>query len=524
MFKKINTFIKSKYFYHLLIIGLLFIYILLAFKNPFADNSLISNLEPTPDTLLYSFPAWNWVRGNGWNLAVAEKEVRISVPNTYGYYLAPFMWVFGDIRAFYIANMLLTVGASILFMLAVRNFLGRDKWYLVAYSGFLLVTNFHFFNQPQLAMAENANYFLVCAFLYFMSISFRWKQLWLIVPFLILTLKLKNTNMLLMGAFSVSFIVKVIYEKVGFSNIKKWGGWVIVFALITLLLSWKRVTALNLRSFGLQYLEDNFKFYYSCLIGRECRNLWYWQKLVSWDMVAIFAVGVASFLRTVNKKRMQIVELLIPIVFFTLGMSLFVDTEGRHVEILVPIMMVVGAMGVDFLIRRFRYPLVVVMVLLVINLLATSYVAQGFEPKALSLKKQVGLNLRHREDPWNYMCVRMIQDYMKDKEDTYFGSFLSIYLFDAYGSEFEVLPLSNDQDFMNGRGLRDYFPPPLKDIYDRMLNEGKEIYVSDNYASNGRDAWRHQWDVIMADKKLEKVYQSPLDNCNIYRMTLNDEE
>ena len=60
------------------------IYLALAYKNPFKENNLISNLEPYPDTILYSFPAWNWVRGNDWNLGVKEKIVDITVPNTYG--------------------------------------------------------------------------------------------------------------------------------------------------------------------------------------------------------------------------------------------------------------------------------------------------------------------------------------------------------------------------------------------------------------------------------------------------------
>ena len=82
------------------------IYLALAYKNPFNENSLIANLEPYPDTILYSFPAWNWVRGNGWNLGVKEKIVDITVPNTYGILLVPLMWIFKDIRSFYFTNLI----------------------------------------------------------------------------------------------------------------------------------------------------------------------------------------------------------------------------------------------------------------------------------------------------------------------------------------------------------------------------------------------------------------------------------
>ena len=107
---------------------------------------------------------------------------------------------------------------------------------------------------------------------------------------------------------------------------------------------------------------------------------------------------------------------------------------------------------------------------------------------------------------------------MKDKKDATFGSFLPIFLFDAYGVETNYLPLSSNQDFMNGRGLKNYFPVPLKNIYQEKLDEGKEVYLSDYYASNGRDAWRKEWEEVVSIGKLEKVWQSPLDNCNIYKL------
>ena len=42
----------------------------------------------------------------------------------------------------------------------------------------------------------------------------------------------------------------------------------------------------------------------------------------------------------------------------------------------------------------------------------------------------------------------MVNDFMKDKNEAYFGSFLPIYFFDAYGVKLNYLPLSAYQDFM----------------------------------------------------------------------------
>jgi len=516
---KIKVFL-DRFGWYFCIFFCVIIYLFLAYKNPFADNSLVSNLEPYPDTLLYSFPAWNWVRGNGWNLGVAEKIVRISIPNTYGYFLVPFLKIFGDIRAFYIANIVLGLGSIVFFGLALKNLLKKPKWYIVGYFGFLLVTNFYFFNQPQLVMAENVNYFLVSVFLFLLSLKFKWIQLVPMGILVIVTLCLKNTNLVLGGALAISFLIKIFWEKLRFLNIKKVLVIGSILGLVIAVFYLPKILVLSRSAFNIKYFAKNFGFYFSCLSGNTCRNLWYWQRMVSWDVIAIFLLGSISMLFDKNK-RLLFLELILPLVLLVLAMSFFVDTEGRHIEVLLPIILMVGAIGFDKLLVKVEKPLMVVFVFLMANMFLTSYQNNIWEMKIISLKKQVGLNFRHREDPWNYLCLRMIQKFMVDKNQAYFGSFLPIYFFDAYNVKLNYLPLASNQDFMYGRGLEKYFPLPLKNIYKEKLKEGKEIYLSDYYVSNSSDDWRRQWNEIVADKKLEKVYQSPLDNCNIYKLLEN---
>jgi len=494
------------------------VYLCLAFKNPFSDNSLIANLEPYPDTLLYSFPAWNWVRGNGWNLGVSEKIIDITVPNIYGYFLVPFFKIFGDIRSFYFTNIIFGLGTIIFFELALKNILSKKKWYIVGFFGFLLATNFYFFNQPQLVMAENVNYFLISVFLYLLSLKFKWTELIPMGILITITLLLKNTNLVLGGSFMLAFFIKIFWEKFHFANIKKMLMVGVVFGLLMAIFYLPKFFSLNNSEFSLNNLTNNFGFYFSCLSGGECRNLWYWQRLISWDIVVMFLLGVITMFFDKNKKWL-LLELISPLILLVLAMSFFKYTEGRHVEILLPIMLVIGAVAVDKLLNKFKWPAVFICFFLLINVFLTSYQFDNQEKKIVSLKKQVGLNFRHREDPWNYLCLKMVQDFMVDKKEAYFGSFLPMYFFDAYNVKLNYLPLADDQDYMS-RGLIKYFPVPLENLYSKKLNEGKEIYLSDYYASNGREAWRDQWNQIVANKKLEKVYQSPLDNCNIYKLSL----
>ena len=514
---KIKLFVE-KFGFYFCILFCVIIYLFLAYKNPFKDNNLIPNLEPYPDTLLYSFPAWNWVRGNGWNLGVGEKIVEINVPNTYGYFLVPFMKIFGDIRAFYITNIFLGLGTIVFFGLALKNILKKNKFLIIGYFEILLVTSFYFFNQPQLVMTENVNYFLIAIFLYLVSRKFKWKQLVPMVILLLITFCLKKTNLVLGGSFLIAFLIKIFWEKLRSLNIKKILIFLSIFGLAMIVFYLPKILNLGSSSFNIKYFVKNFEFYFSCLSGNTCRNLWYWQRMVSWDVIIMFLLGVILVFRDRNQ-RYLLLALITPLVLLVLAMSVFIDTEGRHVEVLLPIMLIVGAFALDKLLIKSKKPLVFVGILLLVNMFLTSYQPKDWEMKIISLKKQVGLNFRHREDPWNYMCLKMVQSFMTDKKQAYFGSFLPIYFFDAYNSKLNYLPLASDQDYMS-RGLMKYFPLPLKNIYDEKLKEGKEIYLSDYYASNGREAWRVQWEVIVAGKGLEKVYQSPLDNCNIYKLSL----
>ena len=130
-----------------ILLFLISIYLVLAYKNPFSVNSLIPNLEPYPDTLLYTLPAWNWAIGNGFVMSAENIIVNHTISMTYSYYLAPFMKLFNDVRGFYYANILSGVLTIIFFTSWLKNIFISSKYknWLILFLGFLLVTNFYFF-------------------------------------------------------------------------------------------------------------------------------------------------------------------------------------------------------------------------------------------------------------------------------------------------------------------------------------------------------------------------------------------
>jgi len=127
----------------------------LAYKNPFKDNSLISNLEPPPDVFYYSVPAWNFVHGHGFKLMAFDKEISQLTTPLYGVYLAPFFALFNDVRSYYFANMFLCFISIFLFFKLAETLFGKEKWFLIFGLGMVFVTNFYFYNLPTLLMAEN---------------------------------------------------------------------------------------------------------------------------------------------------------------------------------------------------------------------------------------------------------------------------------------------------------------------------------------------------------------------------------
>ena len=92
------------------------VYLALAYKNPFKENNLISNLEPSPDVFYYSVPAWNFIQGYGFKMMAFGKEISQLTTPFYGIYLLPFFVIFKDVRSYYFANLLLGFLSIVLFL------------------------------------------------------------------------------------------------------------------------------------------------------------------------------------------------------------------------------------------------------------------------------------------------------------------------------------------------------------------------------------------------------------------------
>src|SRR3989344_2097473 len=154
---------------NIVIVLLIVIFVALSFKKVYTSDTLIPNLEPYPDSLYYSVPAWNFVHDNGFSMKTQNIVIKQQTPPLYGMYLIPFFALFKNVRSFYYANMILLIGIIIFFGLIVDKIFSGNKIYkgfLILFLGFFLVTNFYFYSIPQLLMAEPITLFLVTLGIY----------------------------------------------------------------------------------------------------------------------------------------------------------------------------------------------------------------------------------------------------------------------------------------------------------------------------------------------------------------------
>ncbi len=525
---KLINFVQSKLFFRLGIALVILIFLLLSLKNPFSDRSVISNLEPYPDTLLYSLPVWNWLNGDGLVIRSFGLEIKNVIPLTYGFMLMPFMWLFKDIRAFYFGNELMMLASVLLVIFTIKR-IGKDfKWVNVVslFCGFLLATNFYIYTQPQLMMAENVNILMISLFFYLLCFKIDYKTGTIFGIILMLTGSIKTTNIPIAGMMLGWWLMKLIIENIWpKKQLRKYV--VVVFLMGLSLLSWyilPRFPGLNGESFNWKYLGPNFDFYLKVITGGDNRYLWYYQPLFTRDIFVLATMGIIyGFFK--KRYRMFTFSGLSIILIFMLAMSLFRDTEGRYMAIFLPIIMVLAAFGMEMILVKVRNDFIA---MLLIGLLLTINMIQTFPEqdkkllKIISIKRQIVMNIKYREDPWNYIALEYMNNYFNNigaGDDVYLGTLLPPFYVDLFSNKrYQYLPITKRQEFPD-LWYKVYNQGDMERYYETLLTSGKRIYVTDYYI-NANQKWKEDYITLLSKFETNLVWQSPLDNANIYELRL----
>lgn len=503
------------------------VYLSLAYKNPFKTNNLISNLEPSPDVYYYSVPAWNWVHGKGFKMEAFGIEIKKVVPPFYGIVLAPFFKIWGDVRCYYYANVLLGILSIYLFLKLVEVFLEKRKLFLEFVLGLVLVTNFYFYNLPTLLMAEN-----ILIPLTLMAVILMFKPLKLptfigslIVMGLLAFTKISSFPVLLI--FGLVLLVKVIKSKFWKRLSKKQLillGILLVFIFIT---AFVKVALPNIKnipaasgSFSIKFISKTLPVYLKEFVGINGSYLWFANQQIEQWLGIFCLVGMVVGL-ILKKYRQRVLILLALILAVTVFHSMMSYPEGRYISTVIPLFMLGAGVILDKLNKN-----IYLILFLGVYFLIRGTVNGFYERKATSLKRQILNNrLEENEIPWSYIAVQNFNGYFKDKTDVYLGTVTNPFYINYFGSgNYKFIPLSPRQEFSGvGKGFIDeYFKntDSLVGVYRGLLNAGKEVYITNYYLTYYHGGLDGDYKSLENNFKFSQVFDGCLGECKIYKLDL----
>ena len=533
-YKFINKYIK--YIHNIVLLALIVIFVFLSFKKVNSSDTLIPNLEPYPDSLYYSIPAWNLVQGNGFVMKTQNTIIKQQTPPLYGLYLTPFFALFNDPRSFYYANMILLIGVIILFISIVNQVFSGDKIYKGLLSfvlGFFLVTNFYFYTIPQLLMAESITIFLVTlgVFLYVSKPSNIKTFLSGQVAFLLIMVKLSNIPYA--AVLSILLFLKFFSQKQSNKN-KDFKLFLISSGVGILYLSSYILTSglltghknLGGTDFSLIHFNKGIIIYLKTLIGNQgIKYLWFTEKYVLSIVVILSISGliIGLFRSKYRKITLALLSLIMITVVF---MSMFVTQDLRYIIAILPAYIIfIGCLIEEVLIKTNRITTIVFMlIIIIISLFLKSQNNQ--EMAIITFKKQVGLNLRHREVPWNYEAIKVFNQLTKnsDPKTTYIGTLLPPPYVDMFANhKYQTLPISSWQEF--------YWLEPnlLKKIiggnditarYKKLVKDNNTVYITNYYENSVPSQWPKQFNELTSNFIINKVVDGCLSACNIYQLKI----
>ena len=530
---------------------LIILFLLLLFKDPFSERTLIPNFEPYPDTFNYIDPALNLTKGKSFNLN-REGRIRVqAVPPLYSFSLMPLFLLKSDPRMAYYANVILSLVSLLFFWLILRRIFANK--FIIFFLLILYVTNYFIYWVPSLIMAENLTLtlFLISVFL-LLSKPVIVNQI-LLAALAIGLYATKYANISLTFTIIFFSLGKIILEKIVLKQKIKLMSFLLaaVFLFFAVLAAFEGITKGNniftqvlehLSSiersvpknntpsetisasswFGIQYVKQNLPLYINSLLGAPNRFLWDHTPLVP-KFIAI--VGIMGIIGSIFSKKYRFLSqvLLFSLSATVMFMSTFYSFDARYLYIAIPTLLIgfgLFLMGFENKILKKK-----IFFIFLIFVFICIYLISNFT----RIKSQISLNLRYAETPWNYIAVLKMNEYfsadkIKSEKKPVLISALPPFLIDYYSNgNYTLLPLSYEQEFRGIKkivwGPNDYSDLPK--LYRKYLNEGYEVYIS--RAGLGNESYTNRdFNTIIEEFDTKLVLRGCYDQCNIYRVKLKE--
>lgn len=504
-----RSYVRGALYTLVIIIGLL-----LALKNPYDTQSLIPNLEPYPDTLYYSYPAMSFVREGKWSMQTETVSPRIVTPPGYSLLLVPIFALRHSVLDFFWLHIALFILAALLMIYILR--LLYPKHLLIQLCVlFIFVTNFYIFTLPSLLMAELVTVVAVLGATALVITSRKVRSGMLMCSSLLLPC-IKVSNSVLGIAFAIWHIIRQP------SLFRKYLA-VSVVGILAVYMSGFLTEHKNLQpgsSMSFSYMAENGIFYMKTLLGSGTRYLWYQEKLISPLISILGLLGLMIGLRsTSNTVRFFVRGSIGIIIAHTLFMSAFVTSDARYVSSLLPLIILSAGIPFTYISGSIKNVALIacVGVYLFIPLFSQSAVP---EMHALTLKKQIGLNFLHPEQPWNYIALKEIDQHIQRKPYTksFIGTFLPPHYVGLISDTLITVPLTRDQEFYSPQSALPGSAKTISDMFEYLLSQGN-VYITNAYSSNLPSVWQPAFQKLLTEFEHEIVWEGCYSSCTLYKLT-----
>lgn len=540
--------IKKDRILRILGLGIVLLFALLIFKDPFSQRTLIPNFEPYPDAIYYISPALNLIKGQGFNVNREGRVFNANAPPLYSISFIPMFILKADPRMAYYSNVVLAIISLSFFWLILKKILTNK---LVIYSLLILyITNYFIYFVPSIIMAENLILALFLAGLFFLLSEVTAGSSIIIALLSVGIYATKFSSITLSISMILLFLGKIFLSKLVVKRkIKQILSFFLSVALCSAALGiFLAVTSnydivshilsnLSLIGnsvpkglatkettspatwFAIQYVSHNLPSYVNSLIGNSNRFLWDYTPLVP-KYAAIG--GILGILMGIFNKRFRLLSLSLFLYIVTLiaFQSTFYSFDARYIYIAIPSLIIGFGLFLNVIENVFRRSIITntIIFIIIVIYLTTSFTR---------IKSQISLNLKYSETPWYYISVLKLNEYFTndkiiDGKKPLVISAVPPFLIDYYSNgNYTVLPLSYEQEFRSIKeivwGPNDYSDLPR--LYKKYLDDGYNVYVS--RAGLGNESYTNRdFNIIITEFDTKLVLQGCYDQCNIYSVKL----
>jgi len=510
----------------------------LLYKDVFSERTLISNLEPFPDTFHYIVPARSLASGGEFKIVREFGSISSSVAPLYSLILTPVFVIKSDPRMFYFANVFLSF-ISLWFFYLLAKKLTRNKW-IVGMTLFIYVTSFYVYWYPGFAMAENLILTLFMIGIYLLTLKVSLKNIAIAVALTASFYGTKYASAPLAISYAILYLGKMFKSNFGKPRAKKLLKAMILVAIVALLIplfqyfqsktglisTFARVikgifsgTKSGSSWFSKEYVPQNLSFYLEALIGQKKRFLWEFTPILPSYLATLGVSGLV--IGIINKKTRfiagSLIAMLLLQIFF---LSTFYAADIRYIYFAIPTLIV----GILFLFEKVwgfskkKHTKTLFYVFLV------GLTGYYLVTNALRIKNQVVLNLKYAETPWYYVSVLELNNFFLEKKEPkpiVISSMPPYYIDYFSNNNYDLLPLSPQQEFRKNReliwGPGDY--SNLHVLYKEKILEGRELYFS-TYGLGVESYLHHSFDALSKEFKLTQLDSKCYNQCRVYSVEL----